>query len=109
MLKSKTIDYNRTLDTLNKEEYLLDLSKSVFEKEALDGWRIEVGAPPSECIEDLRLIRISENYLNDGWYYLKEIFLHEVAHVGNYIADNHGHTPEFFRKLGELHIKYCDL
>ncbi len=71
----------------------------VLTHENMEGWRVVFGVPPSECICDLKLIRLS-NELNGS--YMGEMFLHEVAHAGDI-----KHGESFYKKLGELYVKYA--
>lgn len=49
-----------------------------------------------------------------SWYYLKEQFLHEVAHALDPLiavpgrASGVSHDPRFFKRYGELLIKYAE-
>lgn len=75
----------------------------VFEKENLKDWKVVWGSPPSECIEEIKTIRISDNLKNDLICYQCELFLHEVAHIG--ITTNK-HNTEFYNNLSKLFKKY---
>lgn len=85
----------------------------VAKDQGLKGWRLQCGGPsPSECISDLKLIRMSDSYVSTSWYYAKEGLLHEVAHAMDPRKSNYGekaHDAAFFRRLGVLLIVYAEV
>ena len=91
----------------NKKAFLSRLAAGVFEYRNADGWRLRFGAD-NECIPDIRVIYLSTRALkNEPWYYLKEMLLHEAAHIGEMRPGSwQTHDEGFFLRLGELCIRF---
>jgi len=89
--------------------YLNKFAKYVFNAIGIKEWRIEF-LDSSFCANDLKFISISKELVeNQPNYYLKEMFLHEVAHIG----DNRNgsivtHDADFFKRFGNYCIKFAE-
>lgn len=77
--------------------------KKVLKELGYSDWRVDWTAPPSECHNDLKLIIMSNSYKDDLDIYKAEIFLHEVAHIGNPT-----HNADFWKRYGYLLDRFAD-
>ena len=89
--------------------FLFSLAAHVFSDLGLDGWKVRTGVD-TWCDNHRREICISDGTIEgEPWYYVKELFLHEVAHVGETRPGSvQTHDAAFFRRLGELFIRFAD-
>ncbi len=89
------------------KSYLKGFSNHVFNTLGLKGWRLEFW-DASFCANDIKLISIGREDVDEQpWFYLKEMFLHEVAHIGETRPGSmKTHDEAFFKRLGELFIKF---
>ena len=86
--------------------------KNLFEKvEECKGWKLEFDFEQCFCDNERKVIAMWKDYVIDQpWYYVKEAFLHEVAHIGEKRAGSWvTHDEEFFKRFGNLLIKYSHL
>lgn len=97
-LKNKTKN-----NKISKDSDFYKFIQIVLNKENLKDWRVEWGVPPSECIDELKLIRISDFLKNNLVCYQCELFLHEVAHIG---IETYKHNTQFYKNLSKLFDKY---
>ncbi len=91
----------------NKKDYLNRLAAAAFEYCGAVGWRLKFGVD-NECIPEMRTIYLSTRALeSEPWYYLKEMLLHEAAHIGETRPGSwQTHDAGFFLRLGELCIRF---
>ncbi len=89
------------------QRFIKRFARFVFEQLSLGEWRLEFW-DAAFCANDIKLITLSkEDYEEQPWFYLKEMFLHEVAHVGEKRPGSiDTHDEAFFERLGKLHIKF---
>lgn len=98
-------------DLNDETKWFKEFVDHVFLYEGLQDWTITAfhelfdgGA----CYNNVKTIEIDRLHTM-SWYYLKELFLHEVAHALDPMGDRSSwvsHDPEFFRRYGELLIRY---
>jgi hypothetical protein len=63
-------------------DFLQKFSKFVLKELGFLDWKVQVWNDSPFCANDLKLIVMSKQTLeNSPWYYIKESFLHEVAHI----------------------------
>ena len=91
----------------NKKDFLNRLSVAVFGYKNADGWKLKFGVD-NECIPDIRIIYLSTRALeSEPWYYLKEMLLHEAAHIGETRpGSRQTHDEGFFLRLGDLCVRF---
>ena len=89
-------------------DFLQKFSKFVLKELGFLDWKVQVWNDSPFCANDLKLIVMSKQTLeNSPWYYIKESFLHEVAHIGdqrNGSVDTH--DAPFFERFGSLCIQF---
>lgn len=78
------------------------VASEILIREKLTEWKIDWWVcPPSECISDIKIIRISELYKDQMICYQFEIVIHEISHC--FIKD---HNSDFYKKMAELLNRY---
>lgn len=96
------------------------LCRRILERAGHPDWNIRwTPAAPSHCIHKAREIWMYDQRHVQPWYYGKEAFVHEVAHIDTKVSYTAGcpagaisearHGPKFFRRLGALHQACADL
>lgn len=103
MVEKNNFDFNE------KTKWFKEFVDHVFLFEGLQDWKITAFHEPFDGgARYSKTIKIDQLYTNP-WYSLKELFLHEVAHALDPLGDRSSwvsHDPEFFRRYGELLIRY---
>ncbi len=106
----KVVMIEKTKDSNSKNhKFLNEFAAHVFKELKLDGWRVSVW-DGTFCANDLKFIAFGDTTLEcEPWYYIKEMFLHEVAHIGETRQGSVvTHDADFFRRLGKLHNRFAD-
>lgn len=106
------------IQTFRKESHLTDSSgvdflyafaSFVFTQLGITDWRIGI-SDESFCDNELKRICLAERAVEgEAWYYIKQSFLHEVAHIGdNRQGSVVTHDGDFFRRFGVLCMQFAD-
>jgi hypothetical protein len=108
-MRKNNFDFNS--DT----QWLKEFSDHVFKELNLDGWKLDFfpfSFDGDWCYNDLKTIEMDMS-TGSSWFYLKQRFLHEVAHALDERSckgrtSDSFHDSYFFKTYGELLIRFAD-
>ncbi len=102
----------KTPDDVAKAEAIDRLCCTMLSMTGHPDWTVRwSSAAPSECHWNSKQIWMHDKRGDEPWYYIKEAFIHEVAHiegtpgVGGEIA----HGMQFFHRLGALYQRLAHM
>jgi hypothetical protein len=83
------------------EHYLQQFFKAIMMDLRLYGWTLNI-CSDCYCWQNRKRIDVDRNYDGD----IRQIILHEIAHISTAKYSNQKHTPEFWKHLEYLCWKY---
>lgn len=105
----------KTLDDVAQADAIARMCRRLLVTAGYADWAVRwSSAAPSICHTDSKQIWMYDRRVNDDlWYYIKEAFIHEMAHIDTWTTqgmnDEQGHGPAFFRRYGELLVELADV
>ncbi len=89
------------------------MCRGILDELGFRDWRVRWSTDSASiCVHGPKEIWLHDRRAESIWYYCKEAFLHEVAHIGGPegpgVLSEAKHGPDFFRRYGGLMVRFAD-